>query len=57
MPIREPKLLVGLDATTRLAESVAARSLSKVLLVTTAGVVKRGQTLINQVKNDTGDYL
>jgi alcohol dehydrogenase len=43
MPIRDPVLLVGTDATTRLAESVAAHSLSKVLLVTTAGIVKRGQ--------------
>ena len=43
MPIREPELLVGIDATTRLAESIAGYSLNKVLLVTTAGIIKRGQ--------------
>ena len=43
MPIRDPLLLVGTDATSQLAEQVAADSLSTVLLVTTAGIVKRGQ--------------
>jgi alcohol dehydrogenase class IV len=43
MPIRDPKLLVGANATDRLAETIAGHSLSKVLLVTTAGIVKRGQ--------------
>jgi len=43
MPIRDPQLLVGTDATTRLAEIIARRSISKALIVTTAGIVKRGQ--------------
>ena len=43
MPIRDPQLLVGTDATTRLAEIIARRSISKALVVTTAGIVKRGQ--------------
>jgi alcohol dehydrogenase class IV len=43
MPIRNPKLLVGVDATERLAGVIAGHSVTKVLLVTTAGIVKRGQ--------------
>lgn len=43
MPIRDPQLLVGTDATSRLAEIIAGHSLRKILLVTTAGIVKRGQ--------------
>ncbi len=43
MPIRDPQLLVGTDATTRLAEIIARQSISKALIVTTAGIVKRGQ--------------
>ncbi len=43
VPVREPELLVGTDATARLAGDIAARSLRKILIVTTAGIVKRGQ--------------
>ena len=43
MPIRDPKLLVGTNVSTRLAETIAGHSLTKILLVTTAGIVKRGQ--------------
>ena len=43
MPIRDPKLLVGTNVSTRLAETIAGHSLNKILLVTTAGIVKRGQ--------------
>ena len=44
MPIRDPELLVGVDAVSRLAEFIAGRSVKKVLLVTGAGIVRRGQT-------------
>lgn len=44
IPIRDPKLLVGVDAISRLAEFIAGRSVKKVLIVTGAGIVKRGQT-------------
>ncbi|WP_165954354.1 iron-containing alcohol dehydrogenase [Seongchinamella unica] len=43
IPIRRPQLLVGADATRRLAEAAAERSLKKILIMTTAGMVKRGQ--------------
>lgn len=43
MPIRDPELLVGIDATARLARTIAGRSLNKILIVTTAGIIKRGQ--------------
>ncbi len=43
MPVRDPELLVGIDATERLAGIIAGHSITKVLLVTTAGIVKRGQ--------------
>ena len=43
LPLREPKLLVGTSALDELADSIAARSLQKVLIVTTAGIVRRGQ--------------
>ena len=44
MPIRDPELLVGVDAVSRLAEFIAGRSVKKVLVVTGAGMVRRGQT-------------
>ena len=44
LPLREPKLLVGTSALDELADNIAARSLQKVLIVTTAGIVRRGQS-------------
>lgn len=44
MPIRDPELLVGVDAVSRLSEFIAGRSVKKVLIVTGAGIVRRGQT-------------
>ena len=44
MPIRDPELLVGVDAVSRLAEFIAGRSVKRVLIVTGAGIVRRGQT-------------
>jgi alcohol dehydrogenase class IV len=44
LPLREPKLLVGTSALDDLADNIAARSLQKVLIVTTAGIVRRGQS-------------
>lgn len=43
MPIRDPELLVGTSAVTRLADIIAQHSLQKILIVTTAGIVKRDQ--------------
>ena len=43
LPLREPKLLVGTSALDELADMIADRSLQKVLLVTTAGIMRRGQ--------------
>lgn len=43
MPIRDPELLVGTSAMPRLAKTVAGKGVGKVLLVTTPGIVKRGQ--------------
>jgi len=43
MPIRDPDLLVGTDATARLAGVIAGRGLNKILIVTTAGILRRGQ--------------
>lgn len=44
MPIRDPELLVGVDAVSRLAEFIAGCSVQKILIVTGAGIVRRGQT-------------
>ena len=43
LPLREPKLLVGISAQNQLADIIAERSLQKVLIVTTAGIIRRGQ--------------
>ncbi len=43
LPLREPTLLVGTSALEQLAEIIAGRSLKKVLVVTTAGIIQRGQ--------------
>ena len=43
LPLREPKLLVGISAQDQLADIIAERSLQKVLIVTTAGIIRRGQ--------------
>ena len=43
LPLREPKLLVGTSALDQLADVIAGHSLQKVLIVTTAGIVRRGQ--------------
>ena len=44
LPVRDPKLLVGTSAIQELAASIAGYGAQKVLLVTTAGIVKRGQS-------------
>jgi alcohol dehydrogenase len=44
MPIRDPKLTVGPDASAQLANVIASHRVKKVLVVTSAGIVKRGQT-------------
>jgi alcohol dehydrogenase len=44
MPIRDPKLIVGPDASAQLADVIASHRVKKVLVVTSAGIVKRGQT-------------
>ena len=44
MPIRDPELLVGASAMGRLADIISQHSLKKILIVTTAGIVKRDQT-------------
>ena len=43
IPLRDPELLVGSDALQRLAQIISEDSVEKVLLVTGAGIVKRGQ--------------
>ena len=43
LPLRAPKLLVGTDALDELADTIADREIWKVLVVTTAGIVRRGQ--------------
>ena len=43
LPLREPKLLVGTSALDQLAAIIAGQSLNKILIVTTAGIVRRGQ--------------
>jgi alcohol dehydrogenase class IV len=43
LPLREPKLLVGTSALDDLADTIVDRDLRKVLIVTTAGIVRRGQ--------------
>jgi alcohol dehydrogenase len=43
MPIRDPELLVGTSSMSQLAKTVAGHTIGKVLLVTTPGIVKRGQ--------------
>ena len=52
MPMREPKLTVGPGASTRLADVIAGSGVRDVLIVTTPGIVKRGQIdgLINALK-------
>ena len=44
LPVRDPKLLVGTSAINELAECIAGQGSQKVLLVTTAGIVRRGQS-------------
>lgn len=44
LPVRDPKLLVGTNAINELAECIAGHGSQKVLLVTTAGIVRRGQS-------------
>jgi alcohol dehydrogenase class IV len=44
LPLRDPELFVGSDAVDALAEVIAGNSLTRVLLVTGSGLVKRGQT-------------
>jgi len=43
MPIRDPKLLVGTDAMAGLARTIREHGVGRVLVVTTAGIVKRNQ--------------
>ena len=43
LPLREPKLLVGTSALEDLADVIVDRDLRKVLVVTTAGIIRRGQ--------------
>ena len=44
LPVRDPKLLVGTSAIQELAACIAGHGSQKVLLVTTAGIVQRGQS-------------
>lgn len=44
MPIRDPELTVGPGAAATLADVIATHNVKNVLLVTSAGIVKRGQT-------------
>ena len=52
MPIRDPKLFVGTTSLNELAQSIAKDGVKRVLLVTTAGIIKRGQAdeFINGLK-------
>jgi alcohol dehydrogenase len=43
VPIRDPKLMVGADSSALLGDVIAEHALKKVLIVTSAGIVKRGQ--------------
>lgn len=42
LPIRDPKLIVGADSAALLGDIIAEHSLKNVLIVTTAGIAKRG---------------
>ncbi len=43
MPIKDPQLLLGEESIPELAKEVSKYQLKKVLIVTTSGIVKRGQ--------------
>ncbi len=52
MPVRNPKLTVGPGSSSRLADVIAGYGVKDVLVVTSAGIVKRGQTdgLVKELK-------
>ncbi len=52
LPVRDPKLLVGASALQELAASIADHGAQNVLIVTTAGIVRRGQSneLVNALR-------